>query len=315
MRVAEQNGLSGIDRLLTDAIGGSRQVITPRRAYALADYCRCDVPEFFQLFGIEHRSMEANRLWWLAGEGITKDYFIRTSRPLLCPACLHDRRYLRAQWELTFYVACPRHHCLLLENCPECRKPISAHRAKLDACNCGFDFTTAETAFAPNEAIGLARLVDDKITSDTSTSCTRKRFEMCRAIDRLATLSFDTLFKTVWFLGHYFAGESPPETGHGRLRADTETAISIISMAFSVLEHWPDAFIHELERRVRRFDTKANKHPEAFLMPIRHYLKNEFTGQESVFVHAAYERFIRDAWKDRSYDTCNQKGLKQRELF
>lgn len=315
MRAAEQNGLSGIDRLMTDVVGGARLPITPRRAQLLADYCRCDVPEFFQLFGIEYRSEDGGRKWQIADQWVTKDYFIRAGRPAICPACLRSEGYLRGQWDLTFYAACSVHGLRLLETCHACRRPVPAHRARIDACNCGHSFVSDQTLPAPEEALWLASLVDRRVTNIVRHATWQTSEKTGRAVDRLASLDLDALFKTIWFFGHCFTTSHPLQTGHGRQKASVDAALQIIRAAFDVLEDWPDSFMLGLERGLWRFDPDGGRHPESCLMPIHHYLARELAGPESAFISAAYERFLRDAWKSRNYVPTRQKATQQMELF
>ena len=210
MRVADQNGLTGIDRLMIDVVGGARLPITPRRAQLLADYCRCDVPEFFQLFGVEYRSEDGGRKWQIADQWVTKDYFIRAGRPAICPDCLRSEGFLRGQWDLTFYAACSLHRRRLIEVCPACCRPLSAHRARIDACNCGHSFLSDETSPDPvEEALWLASLIDWRVANTVQRATWQTSEKMGRAVDRLASLDLDALFKTIWFFGHCFSIREP----------------------------------------------------------------------------------------------------------
>ncbi len=315
MRAAAQNGLSGIDRLMTDVVGGARLPITPRRAQLLADYCRCDVPEFFQLFGIEYRSEDRGRKWQIADQWVTKDYFVRAGRPAVCPGCLRSEGFLRGQWDLTFYAACPLHGRRLLETCSACHGTVSAHRARIDACNCGHSFLSDETPPAPEEALWLASLVDRRVTNTNHRATWQTSEKTGRAVDRLASLELDALFKTIWFFGHCFSASDPLQTGHGRQKASVDVALQIIRAAFDVLGDWPDSFMRGLERWLLRFDPERRCHPESCLMPIHHYLARELAGSESAFIAAAYQRFLRDAWKTRNDIPTRQKATQQMELF
>jgi len=315
MRVAGQNGFSGIDRLMTDVVGGARLPITPRRAQLLADYCRCDVSEFFQLFGIEYRSEDGSRRWQIADQWVTKDYFIRAGHPAICPACLRKEGWLRGQWDLTFYTVCSLHGQRLLETCRACRRPVSAHRARIDSCNCGHSFLTDETPPASEEALWLASLVDRRVTNINRCARRKTPETVGRVVDRLASLDLDALFKTIWFFGHCFAICEPLQTGHGRQKASVDSAERIIRAAFDILVDWPDSFVLGLERWLRRFDPDGRHHPESCLMPIHHYLSRELSGSESSFIAVAYERFLRDAWKSRNYVPTRLNATQQMELF
>lgn len=312
MRAAEANGIIGADRLLANVVGGARYPTTTKRAVALADYCRCDVFEFMQLFGIEGRSSDGMRQWQFAGELVTKDYFLRPSQPSVCPRCLAENAYLRGQWEMTFFVACPSHNVLLVQRCPGCGKSLSPHRARLDRCNCGFAFAQASPEVAPPEAVWIAQLIE-RFMADGSRYPVEPRVTTSMTTDRLAALSLDPLFKTFWFFGHYLGeDESVPV---GRTRPDASQAVQIVRKTIQVLDGWPGSFMQRLEQRIRGFDPERTRRPEKALMPLRNYLEQELNDEGHTFIHAAYDRFIRDAWHNRAYDTYRKNRIPQMELF
>ena len=55
------------------------------------------------------------------GEAISADD-LNYRRPRLCPACLRDHSIWWAVWDLGLIVACPVHRCLLLDQCPACKR-------------------------------------------------------------------------------------------------------------------------------------------------------------------------------------------------
>lgn len=314
MRVAENNNLSGADRLLRDSVGGSRLPITTRRALILADYCRCDIPEFFQLFGIENRSPDGMRQWQLAGEVISKDYFLRPGKPSLCPDCLREERYLRGQWEITMYIACPSHDCMLLTDCPSCKKAISPHRANLDACNCGFQFCEVDCPQATPEAAWVAALINRFLSGDSkTTSHSIKSVGSISTRNRLAALSLDSLFKSFWFFGHYIDAIVPMAVG--RSRPDAHGVMQMLRKTIAMLDTWPESFLDVLTRRAQRIDPSRSSHPEKGLAPLRNYLESELSDENLAFIRVAYDRFIQDAWRNRAYATYRKRSATQLELF
>lgn len=70
----------------------------------------------------------------------------------VCRECLKEFPYYRLYWRFMFFFACPIHHALMVEECPECQSSISSHKIythanenlPLDAlafCHrCGYDF-------------------------------------------------------------------------------------------------------------------------------------------------------------------------------
>lgn len=314
MRSAAENDLSGPDRILMDTIGSARLPITPGRASVIADYCRCDVPEFFQLFGIEQRSVEKQRQWQLAGEWITKDYFVRSNQPSVCPECLLETCHLRGSWELTFNVACPRHGCMLIDRCPGCRKRLSPHRRRMATCNCGYRLDTAPVQVGTAEAVFIAALIEMRIAG--TGHLPREVFTPVGhdIAERLTVMNLDILFKSLWFFGH-IADSSPFEAWHGRKKPDSGQSLQIIRGSLALLAGWPDSFLRALETIRGRNSQKSGTHPEASLMPVRRYMENELVPDRLGFVHLAYERFIRSLWKESSAASRRYPRHPQLELF
>lgn len=47
-----------------------------------------------------------------------------------CPKCLEEDpiKYFRMYWRLSFVTFCHKHHCLLMDECPSCHKPVDYQR-------------------------------------------------------------------------------------------------------------------------------------------------------------------------------------------
>lgn len=67
-------------------------------------------------------------------------YTIHKYANKVCQQCLKEALYCRQIWELPILTVCPFHHCLLLQQCPSCQKPISWSRPGIAKCKCGQDF-------------------------------------------------------------------------------------------------------------------------------------------------------------------------------
>lgn len=316
MRVAAKNDIRHADEVLERVFGESRIRVTPARAMRLADYCRCDVPEFIQLFGIEQRTVDNERQWQLGGEYVTKDYFTRMHRPSVCPMCLLEGSVLKGQWELTFYVVCPRHSIALVEFCPRCARRLTPHRRVFERCDCGFLLERAPLAVAPPEMLFVAALVERRLEGLQFLSLPEGGLRAdTEALERLAGLSLDALFKTLWILGHLAEAGRELLLGHGRSRPGAVAALDLVRGALSLLAHWPNRFLRLLEERKEEFDREGLHSPSAYLMPLRRYLESEFPAGEAAFVHAAYSRFVLDAWRLRCHSHRARTRHNQLELF
>lgn len=61
----------------------------------------------------------------------------------ICPGCLREHRYVRRIWELTIVTTCPLHECLLLDECPNCRRRLDFMRSRISICKCQYDWRDA----------------------------------------------------------------------------------------------------------------------------------------------------------------------------
>jgi hypothetical protein len=75
----------------------------------------------------------------------------------LCPICLQEESYYRLIWELSVVSACPRHHCLLIDRCPQCQLQILWSRPSVVLCSCQFDWRKSRPIIVESEQIALSR--------------------------------------------------------------------------------------------------------------------------------------------------------------
>lgn len=71
-----------------------------------------------------------------------------------CPHCLQEDRivYFRKQWRLSFLTVCHKHHCYLLDRCPNCSEALSIYKFSdkygFDHCyNCGYVLSTSSVQY------------------------------------------------------------------------------------------------------------------------------------------------------------------------
>ncbi|WP_082700528.1 TniQ family protein [Magnetospirillum sp. XM-1] len=58
------------------------------------------------------------------------------TNPKICPACVVDNGYIKSEWDLTSFIACPDHRTILLSRCPHCERKLSWRRPGLLTCAC-----------------------------------------------------------------------------------------------------------------------------------------------------------------------------------
>ena len=83
----------------------------------------------------------------------------------VCPACLAEHAYLRADWAFWHAPVCLRHECALMDQCPQCHTPLSALRIDIGRCDkCLFKFSQA-----PIEPCDMNSLLGAKLVLERST--------------------------------------------------------------------------------------------------------------------------------------------------
>jgi hypothetical protein len=288
IRSATMNGLAGINGLTTSVVGRPIATFTPRLAIKLADYCRCDVPEFFQLSGIEYRDINGACLWQIGGHSITKGHFIRSTHQPLCPLCLQESPYLRNSWEVSLYTACSHHQSWLLDKCPQCSRRITIIRTVVDRCNCGFPFGEAIPERADASNLLVSTLIDAHLQDGQSVLANRPWPLELTMVEHLSAMPLDTFLKVLWFFGHCLPGKANGGVGRGRGRPGISSSMKLIQGAISTLTAWPNRFRKLLENSAASLD-----YPSSHLWRANNYIEEEFRGLDCViFICAAYDLFI-----------------------
>ncbi len=212
-----------------------------------------------------------------------------TRKPRFCPCCLTESAYWRANWDLVFTVACEKHDLLLLDQCPQCRKPLSWDRSHITKCDCGYDLRQADTEKAPKAAVQLAREIEFRLTTKTGISP--------GAIEVLRALDLELLLRLVWFLGAYSRNaHRKPQKIVGL--ETMSVAEDMVERAMSILLDWPTGFHHLL-------DDIASRHPvapsgnklSARFGSFYRALYQTFSGPEYDFLRIGFEGYVREYWR------------------
>jgi hypothetical protein len=140
----------------------------------------------------------------------------------LCPECLKEGMYIRQRWELTPYQVCHLHQCTLLFRCPECGRSCDyKHSESITHCECGFDFRTASSDPADDNALLLARWVlGESVLNDA--------FDILNSSQRLGFY--------LWFARRY---------GDADINLDTFV---------DYLSNWPNSVLNEMKHIAEKSD-------------------------------------------------------------
>lgn len=313
MRAAEANHLRSRESILQSFIGTATRPPGKHEIERLAEFTRCSVREIAQLFGFQERREDNSSCWRIGPEWITKRSFVSSRSLACCPECLKNDPYLPGTWELTFYRTCALHRTSLVHQCHACGKPLRWTRRGVCLCSCGFDLRGAQSPPGSESSWMLAQVIEHRLYPD---------FELAvpssipvHMVERLAGLTLDGLFKTIWFLGHCVAEFDECAVGHGRTQLRGENADRVIENAFALLMEWPQSLAERLTVIAAR--PNGNKKASFYrnvLGPVATYMDEEISGGELTFLRSTYESHIRTIWRELGRKPLQRFDERQLEL-
>jgi hypothetical protein len=92
------------------------------------------------------------------GETVSADD-LNFGSPRLCPACLRERSIWWAVWDLGLVVTCPVHRCILLNQCPACKRKVAWERPAVHKCRCGVDFRQLGAESADPDLVAINAII------------------------------------------------------------------------------------------------------------------------------------------------------------
>lgn len=174
---------------------------------------------------------------------IVPRHSIRLSHPKICPECLLESPYCRRIWELSLVTTCPKHKCLLIDECPSCGKRITWIRKSVCICSCNFDWRESLPISISDLEITLTRhvhklcglLVDEVHIRDKITQ------------NPLWEFSLHNLFLALSFIAGQYKGRSIT-TGRNLVPLGRNKDFHALFIeAFSVFDDWPINYYNFLD--------------------------------------------------------------------
>jgi hypothetical protein len=312
MRAAEINHVSGPEAILR-TLFADRGSPTLDDALSLAGHCRCAIDEIAQLVGFCRHEPGAGWQWYIAGQWVSKDYFVSPRSAAVCPECLKTTAIVHGLWDLTLYTACPVHGVRLVTTCSRCHRKIAWNRHHVLQCNCGFDLRQLTVQSAESSALLLAAMIEGRF--DQRGFVGGPPMDKIACAERLAELSLDGLFKTIWFLGHILPAVHSGATIQGRKRPTRDAAVGVVMRAFDYLSTWPNSFLSALEEIADHpIVGKRRAYVDQLFRSVHRYLAAEMAGAEMNFLRTAYEYQVRRIWNSAARERPLRNFTRQLEL-
>lgn len=216
--------------------------------------------------------------------------------PRLCPTCLREQPIWWAVWDLGLVTACPVHSCLLLNQCPACKRRLTWYRPAVHECRCGLDFRTVAPEAANRDEVAINAAIY-RAAGFSAGEAVEQDLAHYGFPPQMLELRLGSLLSLVRFLGSIWEKGRLRRRQLPFRRTNLIAAIEIGRAAVTALRDWPRP-LRELLRRTlpEEVDPAALNFSEIFGNFYRHLFcvlpRNEFG-----FLHDVFEKFVIEDWK------------------
>ncbi|HEX8456390.1 MAG TPA: TniQ family protein [Pyrinomonadaceae bacterium] len=179
-------------------------------------------------------------------------YFICPKHPKICPACLRTSGYCRKIWELAPVTVCPLHRCMLIDECPKCKKRISWVRREVSVCRCGYDWRDAPLNAVSGSELSVVLRVYRLCNLPSGKAVPVRKSD----VNPLDDLDLEYGLSALFFLAAQDRGVTDT-TGKLSVKGKRNTELHNLLVKFAaVFDRWPKKFEEFLSRRRGRFPSK-----------------------------------------------------------
>jgi len=229
------------------------------------------------------------------GEAISA-YDLNYRWPRLCPACLRERPIWWAVWDLGLVAACPRHGCVLLNQCPACQRKTGWERPAVYKCRCGFDLREVSPELADPDMLAVTTIVY-RAAGSTLADAAVANIADFRFPPALLQLKLGALLRFIVFIGSVNDGSILRRRQRPFRATDLAGAIAICRGAAALLRNWPRPLRETLRQMVPKSASPgALNFSDVFANFYRHLFR-VLPRREFGFLHDAFEKFVIEDWK------------------
>jgi hypothetical protein len=224
-------------------------------------------------------------------------HYVRPGRPKVCPSCLRndgDSPYIRKLWELTPVTACPFHKCLLLDECPNCRKPITWRRSFVCNCACKYDWRLyQQDEVGHSEVLVSARIFRlCNLMSDAHTS--KLGFG---ENNPLYSIDLSAFLSVICFVAGQYQGVLDLVGRNLAHLKRTRDVHDLLCRAYSVFDSWPNNYFSFLDWCRSNIPDRRYTHGLSRDFNWQKYaLYKQLTDSNYTFMREAFEEYILRHW-------------------
>lgn len=174
-----------------------RSPIRPGRAERLAERWAVEVLK------PTDTNQPLSRMWAHTENGIlVPRHAVETATAKVCPECIRERGYWRANWDFAYSLVCPTHGAWLVGTCPNCRRRLTYLDGSAVQCGCGFDLRTITPVVCDADSHALGTLLTQKLTGEP------EKLGAPRHERALLTQSYSDVIKLVDFVQYHLGSEN-----------------------------------------------------------------------------------------------------------
>jgi hypothetical protein len=229
------------------------------------------------------------------GEAISADD-LNYRKPRLCTACLRDHPIWWAVWDLGLVAVCPVHRCLLLSQCPACKRKITWERPAVHKCRCGLDFRQVSSEPADSGLVAINAIIF-RAAKFTLAETARVDVADFGFPPELLQLKLAALLRFVLFVGSINEGSILRRKQRPFRATDLVGAIAICRGAVALLRDWPRPLREVLRRMIPQSANPATLNFSDIFGNFYRHLFRLLPCREFGFVHRAFEEFVIEDWK------------------
>lgn len=243
---------------------------------------------------IPGRNRHNQRLFY--GERISADD-LNYRCPRLCPACLQGRQIWWAVWDLGLVTACPIHGCLLLGQCPGCRRRLAWQRLAVHKCRCGLDFRDLRIEPADRDLLAINTAIY-RAAGFPRGKAAERALANCGFPAELLDLRLGPLLRLVLFVGSIKERDRLRRKQQFFAATNLGVATQIGRAAATMLGDWPRSLRAVLRRMLPpETDNPADLNFSEIFGNFYRHLFRVLPRSEFGFLHEAFERFVIEDWK------------------
>lgn len=216
--------------------------------------------------------------------------------PRLCCACLRERPIWWAVWDLGLVVACPIHRCLLLDQCPTCKRRVAWRRPAVHKCRCGLDFRDLTSEAADDNLVAIHEAVY-RAAGVTLVKNAELDLAVSGFPPELLRLKLGALLRLILFVGSIKEGSTLGRKQRPFAATDLSAATEVCHGAVTLLEDWPRPLREVLRRMVPHGANPSGLNFSEIFGNFYRHLFQVLPRCEFGFLHDVFEQFVIEDWK------------------